>query len=417
VVGRGPACHGLVRVASVLRPYIYLLRLPGTFRFSAYGLLARLPMAMVSLALVVLVSARTGSYGVAGTVAAAYVILRSTCAPVQARLVDRFGQRRTLPPLAVAHTLALAGVVVVVEAGLPIPLPQILAGLAGAASPTIGSYVRARWRYLLERRPELQTAFALEAVVDELLFMVGPPAVTFLAAAVSSSAGIFVAMASGLVGTLLLASLRATEPPPHGRSGRYAALPPLGWRVLLPVVVAGAGIGTVFGSFDISVIALATEQDARVWSGVLLAVCATGSMLAAVVLGSLQVRRAPLARFRIGATALAATMVPLPFVDHLGLLALVVFGVGCAISPTLVASSAVVAETVPGVRFNEGLVWTTSALAGGMAFGAAIAGQVIDRSDASTGFYVSLAAAVLAATAAIASGGRSRGDHERVMRG
>ncbi len=401
----------------MLRPYRNLLRLPGTLRFCGSGLLARLPMAMVGLALVVLVSARTGSYGLAGSVSAAYVILRSACAPMQARLVDRYGQRVTLPPLAFAHTLGLGGVLVAVEVGFPIPLPQVLAGLAGAASPSIGSYVRARWRHLLGSKPELQTAFALEAVVDELLFMVGPPAVTFLAAAINPAAGMFVAIASGLVGTLLLAWSRDTEPPPHGRSGRTSVLPQVGWRPLVPVVVAGLGIGTVFGSFDISVIALATEQGARIWSGVLLAICATGSMLAAVILGSLRVRRSPLARFRIGAVALAGAMVPLPFIDHLGILAVVVFAIGFAISPTLVASSARVAETVPAVRFNEGLVWTTSALAGGIAVGAALAGQVIDRSDASTGFFVSLAAAVLAALAALAGGaGTPRRDHEDVIR-
>jgi predicted MFS family arabinose efflux permease len=392
----------------VLEPYRTLLRIPGTLKFSASGLLGRLPISMVALGIVILVSADTGSYGIAGSVSAAYVIARSTCSPLQARLVDRFGQRRMLPLIAFSHAAALGGLVVVVDIDAPVPVLHVLAALAGGSSPTIGSYVRARWNHVLGNTPELQTAFALEAVVDELLFMIGPPVVTFLATAVSPSAGILVALASGLVGTLLLASLRGTEPPAHGRAGGGAALQPLGWGLLLPIVVANVGIGTLFGSFDISVIALATAQDARAWSGVLLGITATGSMLAAVILGGLRLRRSAATRFRIGAVAIALSMLPLPFIDHLGLLAVIVFGVGFTISPTLIAGTARASETVPTSRLAEGLAWTTSAVVAGIALGGAVGGQVIDRAGPSAGFVVSLSAGVLAASAALASA-RERG--------
>jgi MFS family permease len=401
----------------VLEPYRTLLRLPGTLKFSASGLLGRLPISMVALGIVILVSAKTGSYGIAGSVSAAYVIARSGLSPLQARLVDRYGQRRMLPLIAFAHAVALGGLVVVVDVGLPVPVPHVVAALAGGSSPSIGSYVRARWNHVLGGGPEVQTAFAFEAVVDEFLFMIGPPVVTFLATSVSPSAGILVALAAGLVGTLLLATLRATEPPAHGHGGASGRAQALGWRLLLPVLVANVGIGTLFGAFDISVIALATEKDARAWSGVLLAITATGSMLAAVILGGLRLRRSASARFRIGATAIAGAMLPLPFIDHLGLLALIVFGVGFTISPTLIAGVAWVSESVPTSRLSEGLAWTTSAVVGGIALGGAFAGQVIDIAGASAGFYVSLGAGVLAATAALASHGvrpaRSTDDNAR----
>jgi predicted MFS family arabinose efflux permease len=305
----------------------------------------------------------------------------------------------------------------VVDLDLPVPVLYVLAALAGASSPSIGSYVRARWNHVLGGKPEVQTAFALEAVLDELLFMIGPPVVTFLATSVNPSAGILVALASGLVGTLLLGSLRATEPPAHGHGGGRGSVPPIGWRLILPVLVANVGIGTLFGAFDISVIALATEQDARALSGVLLGITAAGSMLAAVILGSLRLRRSASARFRIGAAAIAVAMLPLPFIDHLGLLALIVFGVGFTISPTLIAGVARVSETVPTSRLSEGLAWTTSAVVAGIALGGAVAGQVIDHSGASTGFFVSLGAGVLAAAAALAGPrDRTRGGADHAIR-
>lgn len=390
-------------------PYHGLLRQPGALRFSASGLLARLPISMVALGLVILVSAKTGSYGLAGTVSAAYVVLRAAGSPLQARLVDRHGQHRTLPWIAGLNAVALGGLVVAVEVDTPLVVPIVLAGVAGASSPSIGSYVRARWSHLLGRGPELQTAFALEAVADELLFMVGPPVVTFLATGISPNAGILVALGCGLVGTLLLAALRDTEPPAHGHGGGGAALAPLGWPALLPVVAASVGIGTLFGAFDISVIALATEADARAWSGVLLAITATGSMISAAVLGSRTLRKPPLTRFRIGAAAITAAMVPLPFVSHLGVLAPIVFLTGLTISPTMIASVARVEEIVPNSRLSEGIAWSTSALVSGIALGGAVAGQVIDGHGANTGFLVSLVAGVLATVLAWSGGLRSVG--------
>ena len=55
-------------MAAALASYRQVLTIPGAWVFSVGGLLARLPMAMVSLGIVLLVSSRTGSYGLAGAV-------------------------------------------------------------------------------------------------------------------------------------------------------------------------------------------------------------------------------------------------------------------------------------------------------------------------------------------------------------
>src|SRR3954468_21132186 len=73
-----------------------VLGLPGTFLFSATGLVARLPISMVGLGIVLLVSAATGSYGVAGSVSAAYMVANAILAILQGQLVDRLGQARVL---------------------------------------------------------------------------------------------------------------------------------------------------------------------------------------------------------------------------------------------------------------------------------------------------------------------------------
>ena len=63
------------------------------------GLVARLPISMVGLGIVLLVEAATGSYGLAGAVSAVYVVANAVFAIVQGRLLDRLGQARVLVPV------------------------------------------------------------------------------------------------------------------------------------------------------------------------------------------------------------------------------------------------------------------------------------------------------------------------------
>ena len=54
--------------------YGRVLRYPGALRFCATGLVARLPISMVGLGVVLLVERATGSYGLAGAVSAVYLL-------------------------------------------------------------------------------------------------------------------------------------------------------------------------------------------------------------------------------------------------------------------------------------------------------------------------------------------------------
>ncbi|WP_020575691.1 MFS transporter [Actinopolymorpha alba] len=383
-------------------PYRTILSLPGTLAFSLTGWFARLPISMVGLGLVLLVSSATGSYGLAGTVSASYVIAAAVLAPVQARLVDRHGQHRVLPVIAALNAAALGTLIVAIEAGAAAPMPQALAAVAGAAGPLVGSFVRARWTHLLEGRSELHTAFALEALLDEVVFMVGPPLVTILATSISPVAGLITAGVTGLVGALVLSVQRRTEPPVQRAHAGQRIKPKLGWPILGPLVVACAGLGVLFGSAEVVVVAVATEAGQRSVAGLLLAGWATGSMLSALIVGTLRLRTPAMTRFRVGALLMAGTMVPLPFITNLGVLSVVLFLAGFAISPTLVATMAVVERTVPPSRMTEGMAWTTTGMAAGVALGAAVAGQVIDAFNGRTGFFVPLAAGVVTALVAFA---------------
>jgi MFS family permease len=385
----------------VFAPYRTILSVPGSLAFTTTGWLGRLPMSMLGIGLVLLVSEASGSYGMAGSVAAACVIAGAASAPLQARLVDRYGQHAMLPIFVVVNAVAMGLLVVAVRTGAGTPVPQLLAAVAGAAGPVVGSFVRARWTHLLEGRPELHTAFALEALLDEVVFMVGPPLITLLATTISPAAGLITAVGVGGIGSLLLALQRRTQPPPHRRAPGQRDKPALGWPSLAPVVISCAGLGVLFGAAEVVAVAVASEAGHRELSGLLLASWATGSMLAALVVGAMRMRASPLTRLRTCSTVLALTLVPLPFIGHLGVLGGVLFLAGFAISPTLVAVMAVVERIVPAPRLTEGMAWTYTGIAAGVAGGAALAGVVIDVAGGSAGFFVTLAAGIVAAVVSL----------------
>src|SRR5215208_8040873 len=119
----------------MLTSYRRILALPGTLLFSATGMVARLPMSMASLGIVLLVSAATGSYGLAGSVSAAYLIANGGFAIVQGRLLDRLGQSRVLPVTVAVFGVALALLMWSVQAEWPVVVSYLTAAVSGAALP------------------------------------------------------------------------------------------------------------------------------------------------------------------------------------------------------------------------------------------------------------------------------------------
>src|SRR4051795_7411634 len=113
---RGPAARVLPpRMAAMFSPYRRVLGMPGALAFSASGLVARFPISMVSLGIVLLVSTRTGSYSLAGSVSAAYLVANAAFAVPQARLIDRLGQSRVLPVSVSTFAVGLVATMAVVE--------------------------------------------------------------------------------------------------------------------------------------------------------------------------------------------------------------------------------------------------------------------------------------------------------------
>ena len=383
-----------------LSSYRSVLVRPGTLRFSLTGLVARLPISMTGLGIVLLVQAATDSYGVAGAVSAAFMIANAVVAIVMGRLVDRLGQGLVLAAAAVVFGTSMVALVVSVEGGWPMGLTYVAAACAGTALPPIGSCVRARWSYVLDQPADVQTAFAIEAVFDEAVFIIGPILVAVLATNISPVLGLGVAIVAGVGGSLAFAAQRDTEPPshPHDRTG--GARPPMPWRTVVPLALVCLMLGVLFGAAEVTTVAFADEQGHQGYAGGLLALWALGSLLAGVVTGAVASRVGPARQVRWGAAGMALAMAPLSFVDSLALMGGLLLVGGVAIAPTMIATLSLTERTVPVPRLTEGMAIMHTGIVAGVAPGALLSGIVVDHVGASAAYLVSLAAGVVAAVAA-----------------
>jgi MFS family permease len=386
---------------TVFRPYTALFAVPGSLQFSFVGWLARLPMPMVGLGSVLLVAGETGSYGIAGAVSGTLALAASVFSPQWARLMDRRGQAAVLPWAMAGFFVFGVGFTVAVVSGAPQWSWFVLSGLTGATGPSIGALIRARWAAVLDA-DRRQTAFALESVIDEVVFVVGPPLVTVLATMVSPPAGFLTGILIAVVGGLWLSTLRSTEPPVHAPEPEEPRRRPtaLG-KALLLVCAAYVAVGAVFGAIDVVVVAFARAEGAASLAGVALSCYAGGSLVAGLVYGLLRLPGTLAGRFVGCAVAFALAAQGMLLIGSLGLLLPIAFIAGLTIAPVLISGTSLVESRVPRRALTEALSWTNTGLTLGVTAGSALAGMAVDAWGAQSAFAVPAMAAALAGVVAL----------------
>jgi predicted MFS family arabinose efflux permease len=270
------------------------------------------------------------------------------------------------------------------------------AGVAGACIPPVSSMIRVRWTHLLRGSHRLPTALAMESVVDEFVFIVGPVLVTFLSTTGHATSGVVTAFAQAPIGALLFAAQHRTEPPAGGhesRSGPSAIRTP-GLRVLF---VVGAAVGAILGTLEIALVAFADEVGAMSLSGVLIAGLAVGSMASGIGWGTVHWRRPLRHRLFAVLTLLTVLTVPLVLIGDIWLMIPFVVLTGVAVSPSLISSFTLAELLVPRAAVTEAFTWIGTALGLGVALGASVAGKIVDVAGANAAFLVATASTGIAA--------------------
>jgi MFS family permease len=398
--------------------YVAILRTPHARPLVLASLVGRLSSGAGPLALVLFVQDATGSFAAAGAASAATALANGLLAPVRGRLVDRYGQRRCLPPLALSFAAALLGVVAVAGPGpRGVAGTVALAAVAGATVPPLSASMRVLWMSLVGRGPELQTAYALDAVLEEVLFVVGPLLAGVLAAGVDPAAGLLAVAGLALLGTIGF----VVSPVSRAWSGSQAG--PAGWagamtsRGMRALALTLAGVGGAIGIWEIGVVAAARQEGVTEAAGILLATWAAASAVGGLWYGGRTWRGATGKRFLVLLVLLALACAPMAAAPSLLALGALVALVGLVTAPLESSAFVLAAELAPPGTLTESATWVTTAMNVAAAAGIAVAGALVDRAGVPFTLLIAwgcAAAALLVALAGRASLGaeRYRGKHE-----
>jgi MFS family permease len=378
-----------------LARYRALFLVPHVRRLVLSGLLARLPMGMVGLALLLLVRERGGSYSAAGAVSGAYFVATAVGAPIAGRLVDRRGQARILLRRAAIFPALLGGVCVLAVLDAPLVLVGACAAAAGALMPPVGSSLRALWPRMFADGELRAAAYALEASLQEITFIAGPLLVALLTAAASPVLALGVAAAVGGVGTTLIARaepVRAWRP----EEERPAAsiLGALESRGVVTIVSLSACLGLGFGGTEVGFPAFAEGHGGAELGSIPLSLFAAGSLVGGLVAGA-RVTMAPERLLRLS-TAVLGLGLALPLLGwSLPSMAVLAFLAGLPIAPVVMSAYGLIdAVAKPGTA-AEAFAWITTAVFAGFSVGMALGGTLIDAFGDKASFGLGTAAVCL----------------------
>ena len=328
---------------------------------------------MYPVGLVFAGEAASGSYGVGGLASAGFSLAGAAAKPVGGQLIDRFGQRLMARVLLAIFVGNSVGLLIVIRFAPATWLIVSLAIAAGLTVPNVGALTRARWVGMVERS-DLERSQALEAVNDEINFIVGPTAVSIAAATLAAWIPLLGATALSAVGTLGVTSL-PTEP----RAGGVGRMRVGGWITphRIAFLSSVAGLGMILGGVTVTVVAYTAELGHPASAALIFALNAGASLVAALVVGRMGEGDLP-SRYRKATLWLLLVLIPYSWGTGIVWFAAAGFVAGLGTSPTLIQANSLVASTTSLERRTEAFSWIAAAVGIGIAAGSAIAGLLVD---------------------------------------
>lgn len=370
--------------------------------------LARLPLSMVPLAVLSVVTSTTGSIALAGVAAGASAIGEGVCGPVFGALSDRYGQRRVLVRVIIASVIVLVSFVFVLQHPDPV-LVTIAAGCCGATLPQVGAMSRARWLALVPR-DKYNVAMALEGILDEINFMVGPVLVGVVAVAIAPNAAILMpallAATAGMAfalhhsanavrGSRKLAVGDATNANPVTAGiPVYTDAERVTRRWLLAMVVSSMlMMGVFFGGSQTTLTGVAQHLGEDGLGAMLYGCMSGGSVVSTLLLVYLPARIGYGMRWIASGTGLMLGAIAILFTLHtLPLLIPLLFIAGSFQGPLLITVFDAAARVTPKRSGGATMALLTSCNVLGLALGAAVAGILADKFGPEASMSVVIAA-------------------------
>jgi predicted MFS family arabinose efflux permease len=271
---------------------------------------------------------------------------------------------------------ALFGLVAVLgETGAPIAAIAVAAAAAGLTFAPVSSALRSIWPTVVGA-DGAKTAYALDAALQEVVFVGGPLLVAILAliGPVAAVAGAAIIAAAGTYGFSRLAPVRSALPAEQRHSSRLGALSAVGVRT---IALLSLCLGLGFGAVEIAVPAFAETEGNRALAGIALAGFSAGSLVGGL-LAALRPSSDERRRIIVGTFALAAIMALPLAARSIGSMALLLFLAGLPIAPVVAALYAQISRVAAAGSVAEAFSWFGTAVSIGIAGGSVAGGWLID---------------------------------------
>jgi len=387
-------------IRSAARRYRDFLRLPDVAKLLAIALVTRMPIGTLSLSMLLHVRARTDSFAVAGAAVGAFWIATAITAPILGRIVDRRGARTLLVVTGTLFSLILAVLLAANQLDLSGPEMVITAGAAGLFTPPITVLTRTMWRYRFDDDARQTIAYALDGVLIELAFTVGPMLVALVLAIATPTAAFAMAWCFCVLAVPLFLASPALKYWRHEPHAERHLLGPLTEPRLFFVYGATFLFTFALGLLEIGYPGFATGIGLPPVAGVLLAINSAGSALGGLIYGALHIK---VAIDRLAPPLLAAMALPLALhalTASPWLLAALAFIAGLLIAPVFVVFTTLVTASAPSRYATEAFTWSSTCIVSGVSVGNALGGRLLETYGYAVVFALSAIVALAAALCA-----------------
>lgn len=365
----------LNRVVDRYRAFLRAPQLVATF---ALTWLARTPIATVTLGMLLHVRELTGSFTPAGVAVGSYFVAMACTAPVLGRYIDRHGPRLALAVTGTVSPLALFAILAAGPFGLTPAAIAALAAVAGAFAPPVTTLTRASLRQRFASDEDRNTAFALDTVLIEMAFALGPLVIAGLLA----FGGAMLAFAFSCVLASLAAPVFALSPAPKylrpEPDAQRHLLGPLTEPRLIAVFVVVFFVTSTFGLLEVAYPAFGAAKGSLAQGATLIAVNSVGSAVGGLLYGGLDWTVPPARRLP---AILALMLIPVTlqaFVSHVAVLAVLAFIGGLLIAPAMTVVMVLVSTHAPSRYATEAFTWASSGIVAGIGAGSAVGGRLVE---------------------------------------
>ena len=366
----------------------------------AASIIGRLPIGMTGLAILLLVQGASDSFATGGATTGCYVAGLACVAPALGRVMDRRGPRAMLLGCALLFPASLAALLAAVSMRAPALGILACAAIAGASFPPITVCMRTYLRQRLGDEASLSTAYSLDSVLIETMFIVGPLLVALFVAFASPRGAVWFAATSALVGVFLFLRSSAVR---HWRiePRSYATLlGPLAQRRFVALILIVVCYALAFGLTELGAAAYAAEAGRPALAGVFLGLMSVGSAFGGLAYGSARWHAPLLRQFSITLAIMGAGLGLLAAPWQLAAFVALSIVAGVVMAPALIIQSMLVAKTAKPEHTTEAFTWSTSALLAGVGLGMALGGILAEAWRSPSAFAAAGIAALTAAACA-----------------